>query len=171
MLMGLAFKLSAAVALLFLAVLASAQEVQVAAVKGGVMLSVPAQHSYQLMPGQTALPTLSVECLHKGKNVGHLVLFSPGGPVAVGEKGAPGESFVFTVNGKKLETAWVPYGDSDTYAYVAPSDAGRVQFLHALLGTTVTVEFHPFLTGTQTTATFDLSKLGEALHARAECGE
>jgi len=163
------------VAVLCLAALCHAQEeVEVAPVKGGVVLIVSAQKSYQLMPGETKLPSFMVECLHKGKHGAgsHLVLFSPGGAVAndSGALGAQSEhAFVMTVNGKKRATAWVSYGDTDTFAYAAKSDEERMQFLQSLLGSTVSIQFKPFLTGTPTTATFDLTKMRDALEHQSEC--
>ena len=169
MLMRFALKLSFTVAILFVS--AYAQEVEVKAVKGGVILSVSAQQSYQLMPGETKLPTFSVECVHKGKKAGHLVLFSPGGMVvsdAEGDtKGA--QSFVLAINGKKRATSWVSYGDTDTYAYFARTDEERMQFLQSLLGSVVSIQFKPFLTGTPATATFDLTKLRDAVQQQSEC--
>ena len=80
------------------------------------------------------------------------------------------QSFVLTINGRKQATAWMRYGDGDSYANVARTEPERMQFLQSLLGSTVSIEFKPFLTGTLTTATFDLSKLGDAISHQAECG-
>jgi len=170
MLMRLMLKLTLAVAVVCLC--AAAQEVQLSPVKGGIQFSVPAQQAYQLMPGETKRPVLSVECLqHKGKKGGHLVLFSPGGIVASDQaSGGSGAGIVLTVNGKKLASAWTVFGDTDSYIYAGATDADRVQFLRSLLGSIVTIEFRPFLTGTPTTATFDLSNLAEAIRAHPECG-
>jgi hypothetical protein len=169
--MSSAIKLSAIVAGLCLSVLTSAQEVQVSPVKGGVMLSVSAQRSYQLMPGDSKLPVLSVECLHKGKKGSHLVIFAPGGMVGDNnEAGGKGEqSFVLTVNGKKQASTWATYGQPDTFVYLGKTEPERAQFLQSLLGSTVTFEFKPFLTGTPASATFDLSQLREALNKQSEC--
>lgn len=158
--------------MLSIAALGSAQEVQVSPVKGGVLLSVSAQHSYQLMPGETKLPTLGVECIHKGKKSSHLVIFSPGGSVVGGDDDAGakgGQAFVITINGKKQASAWTRYGDAESYANVAHTEPERMQFLQSLLGATVSIDFKPFLTGTPTTATFDLSNLRDAMNKQVEC--
>ena len=150
--------------------LCSGQEVQVSSVKGGVRLSVSAQHSYQLMPGDTKLPVLSVECLHKGKHGSHLLIFSAGG--MVGDNSDPGkteQSFVLTINGKKQASTWATYGQPDTFVQFGKTEPERAQFLQSLLGFTVTFEFKPFLTGTPATATFDLSQLREAMNKQSEC--
>ena len=167
-----AIKLPTIFAIGCLSLLCSAQEVQVSSVKGGVMLSVSAQHSYQLMPGETKLPTLGVECIHKGKKSSHLVIFSPGGAVVGDDTDASakgGQAFVLTIDGKKQASSWIRYGDGDSYANVARTEPERMQFLQALLGSTVSIEFKPFLTGAPTTATFDLSKLGDAINKQSEC--
>jgi hypothetical protein len=166
-----AMKLLALMSLLLGPLAMLAQDVQVAPTKGGIMLSVSAQHSYQLMPGETKLPSLSVECVHKGKHLGHLVLFSPGGMVASegGLNSQGPQPLVLTANGKKLASSWVPFGDTDTYAYFAHSEEERVQFMESLLGSIVSIQFKPFLTGTPTTATFDLTKLREAGNKQPEC--
>ncbi len=170
--MSTALKLSATLAVLCLAALGNAQEVQIAPVKGGVMLSVSAEHSYQLMPGETKLPVLGVECIHKGKKSSHLVIFSPGGSVVGGDDDAGakgGQAFLITIDGKKRSSSWTRYGDAESYANVARTEQERLQFLQSLLGSMVSIEFKPFLTGTPTTATFDLSKLREAMNKQSEC--
>src|SRR5579871_3782964 len=165
MLMSTGIKLFAAIAVLCLVSLSGAQEVQVSSTKGGIMLSVAAEKPYQLMPGENKTPTLSVECLHKGKKASHLLMFSPGGSVVdegsdAGTKGA--QAFIITLNGKKLVTPWVQYGDTNSYAYAARSDPERLEFMHTVLNAgTVSFEFKPFLTGATTVSTFDVSKLGE----------
>ena len=150
-----------------------AQEVQVNQVKGGIALSVSAQKPYQLMPGETKLPVLSLECLHKGKKSSHLVVFLPGGAVVddASESSAKGgQLFVVTMDGKKQPTPWVPYGDTTSFAYFGKTDAERLQFIHALLGSAmVSIEFKPFLTGAATTSVFDLSKLREEMNKYPEC--
>ncbi len=164
-------KLCWLIAVVGASLLCSGQEVQVSPVKGGVMLSVSAQHSYQLMPGDTKLPTLSVECLHKGKKGSHLLIFSPGGMVGENNEagGKGGQSFVLTVNGKKQASTWATFGAPDTFVYFGKTEPERAQFLQSLLGSTVTFEFKPFLTGTPATATFDLSQLREAMNKQSEC--
>lgn len=170
--MSTAIRISVTVAALCLAALSNAQEVQVSPVKGGVMLSVSAEHPYQLMPGETKLPVLGVECIHKGKKSSHLVIFSPGGSVVGGDDDAGakgGQAFLITINGKKQPSFWTRYGDAESYANVARTEQERMQFLQSLLGSTVSIEFKPFLTGTPTTTTFDLSKLRDAMNKQSEC--
>ncbi len=165
-------KLLIAAIVLCCSVASFAQEVQVNQVKGGIALSVSAQKSYQLMPGESKLPVLSVECLHKGKKSSHLVIFSPGGSVVGDDMDASakgGQAFVITINGKKQTSTWMRYGDAESYANVARTEPERMQFLQSLLGSTVSIDFKLFLTGTPTTATFDLSKLRDAMNKQSEC--
>ena len=151
------------------------QDVEVHGTKGGIVLSVNAQQSYQLIPGETKLPILSVQCLHKGSKASHLVIFLPGGEVVDENPDAGGKVdkvFPVTINGKKHMAHWVIYTDTLSYAYFARTDAERMEFLQSLLSSpTVAIEFRPFLTGTPTTAVFDLSKLREELDKHPECGK
>jgi len=148
------------------------QEVQVAPAKGGIALSVSAEKPYQLMPGETKLPILSLQCLHKNKKGAHVLIFMPGGevgdPQPAGGKG--GEPFVVKVNGTQRASMWVPYQDTSSYVYFARSDAERMQFIEAVLNAgTISFDFKPFLTGVATTAVFDLSKLREEVNKHPEC--
>ena len=175
MLMPIGIKFFAALAVLCLAATSGAQEVQVNATKGGIVLSVPSEKPYELMAGENKTPTLSVECLHKGKKASHLLMFAPGGSVVdeASDSGAKGaQTFVIILNGKKLVTPWVQYGETGNYAYAGKTDPERLEFIHTVLSApTVSVEFKPFLTGTPTTSTFDVSKLREALSAQSACAE
>jgi len=169
-------KLLALFAVLGCSSLALGQEVQVHSTKGGLVLSVHAQQAYQLMPGETKLPMLSVECLHKGNKASHVVLFVPGGPVADESSddasGKAEQVFPVTVNGKKVMTSWVLYGDTSSYAYFGKTEPERVQFLELLLSSpSVSIAFKPFLTGTPTTTVFDLTKLRETLQSHPECSK
>jgi hypothetical protein len=149
------------------------QEVQVAPAKGGITLSVSADKPYQLMPGETKLPVLSLECLHKNKKTAHVLIFQPGGEVgdnsqATGVKG--GESFEVKVNGTKQASKWVPYQDTSSFAYFAKTDAERMQFIQSVLNAgTISFDFKPFLTGVATTAVFDVSKLRDEVPKHPEC--
>ena len=149
------------------------QEVHVSRGNGAVVLSVSAQKPYPLMSGEQKLPTLTVECAHKGKKTGHTIAFSAGGALVedtdMNAKGAQ-QIFNMTIGGTKQTTGWVPYGDTITYAYFAKSDAERVKFIQALLNSgKVSVEFKPFLTGAPTTSVFDLSKLRAEMDKYPEC--
>lgn len=145
---------------------------QVAPAKGGITLSVSADKPYQLMPGETKLPVLSVECLHKNKATAHVLIFQPGGEVGdisqAGGKG--GESFVVKVNGTKQASRWVPYQDTSSFAYFAKTDAERMAFIQSVLNAgTISFDFKPFLTGVATTAVFDVSKLRDEVSKHPEC--
>jgi hypothetical protein len=173
--MSTGIKLFVALAVLCLASASGAQEVQVSSTKGGIVVSVPAQQPYQLMAGESKTPTLSVECLHKGKKASHLLMFSPGGSMVdegadAGTKGA--QAFIIVLNGKKLVTPWVQYGDTGSYAYAGRTEPERLEFMHTVLNAgTVSFEFKPFLTGASTTSTFDVSKLRDAVHDQSACAE
>ena len=151
------------------------QEVEVNPTKGGIALSVSAQQAYQLMPGESKQPVLSIECLHKGSKVSHLVMFQPGGMVAENtadlSANAATQIMPVTINGKKHTIPWAQYGDASTYAYAGKTDAERMEFIEMLLSSpTVSIEFKPFLTGTNTTAVFNVSKLHDEMNRHAECG-
>jgi hypothetical protein len=164
---------SGLVAIVLWSSLCLGQEVHVSRGKNTVVLSVSAQKKYQLMSGEEKLPTLSVECAHKGKKTGHNVKFSPGGALVedtdVDLKGAQ-LIFNMTIGGTKQVTGWVPSGDTVTYAYFANSDVERVKFIESLLNSgKVSIEFKPFLTGAPTSSVFDLSRLREEMDKSPEC--
>jgi hypothetical protein len=146
------------------------QEVQVAPAKGGITLSVPAEGAYELMPGETKLPVLSLECLHKSKKSAHLLIFAPGGEVSQRLSANAPESFVIKVNGTKQASIWTPYGDASSFAYAAKTETERMQFIQSVLNSgTVSFDFRPFLTGVATTAVFNVSKLREEVNKHPEC--
>ena len=171
--MSIAIKLTVFFALSACSLLTIAQEVQVNPTKGGISLSVSAQKPYELMPGETKVAILSVECLHKGNKSSHLVVFLPGGSVADDSGGNSAQStqvFEVTVKGAKKATSWTTYGDNNGYAYLGKTEPERLEFIDALLSSpTFSIEFKPFLTGTPTTSVFDLSKMREAMNKQPTC--
>ncbi len=166
-------KLPGLVVILLCSLLTAAQEVHVSSIKGGIVLGVHAQKSYQLMPGQERGAVLSIECLHKGSKVSHLLIFSPGGTVVPDSPDAnekSGQAFTMTIAGTRQETAWVPYVDPETFAYFAKTEPERLQFIQTVLRSgTVAIEFKPFLSGVPTTTSFDVSKLEEEMSRHTEC--
>ena len=149
------------------------QEVHVSRGKDTVVLSVSAQRPYQLMSGEQKLPTLSVECTHKGKKTAHLLKFMPAGTlvedIEVSAKGGQ-LSFNMTIGGIKEITDWVGSGDALTFSYFAKTDAERLRFIQSLLNSgKVSIEFKPFLTGAPTTSVFDLSNLRGEMEKQPEC--
>ena len=166
-------KVSGFVAIVLWSSLCLGQEVHVSRGKDTVVLSVPAQKTYQLMSGEQKLPTLSVECAHKGKKTGHNVKFMPGGTLVgdleVDAKGGQ-RTFTMTIGGIKEITDWVGYGDAVTFSYFAKTDAERLKFIESLLNSgKVSIEFKPFLTGAPTSSVFDLSRLREEMDKSPEC--
>src|SRR5690242_2206893 len=86
---------------------AAQEEVTVSHIKGGIVMSIPAQKAYQLMPGEEKTPTLAVECLlHKDKKGSHLVLFMPGGTLATEAPGDTSLRLVLTFDGTRHVTPW-----------------------------------------------------------------
>jgi len=165
---------SGLVAIVLWSSLCMGQEVHVTQGKGVVVLSVAAQKPYQLLSGEGKMPMLSVECAHKGKKVGHLVEFSPGGSLVEENfevDAKPGQlTFNMTIGGTKQMTAWVPYGDTVTFTYFGKSEPERLKFIQSLLSSgSVSIEFKPFLTGVPTTSVFDLSKLRDEMDKYPEC--
>jgi len=152
-----------------------AQEVDISAVKNGILLTLPARQSYKMMASEEKHPQLSLECLHKGKKSVHILLFVSGGelfeanPEAANAKNAE-ETLLMTINGTKQTTTWVPYGDTQTFAYYGKTEPERLQFLQTLFSSgTVAIEFKPFLTGSRVTAVFDVSKLRDEMNKHTEC--
>ncbi len=162
------------VAVLALSCIACAQEVEVSSIKGGgVSLAVSAQKGYQIM-GQDRIPTLAVECAHKGKKGGHLLVFSPGGEMLLSDTGinassAP-QSLSVIINGKTESTFWAPYGDVANFTYYGKTEPERIEFIRAILSAgSITIEFKPFMTGVKLKSTFDLSQLREEFNKHSEC--
>lgn len=155
--------------------LSLAQQVQVSSGKGDVVLTIQALKPYQLVVGEEKTPTLSVECVQKGKKSAHLVKFSAGGTLGQDSIDAPaqGSNPVLNVtigNGPKHATTWAPYGDAVTFVYLGKTEAERIAFLQTLLNApTVSIEFKPFLTGTTITSVFDISSLREEVDKHPEC--
>ena len=113
-------KLSGLVAILLCSLLGAGQEVHVATGKNSMVLSVAAQKPYSLMSGEEKKPTLAVECAQKGKEAVHILKFQPGGMLAEDpDSSAKGGALVFdmTIDGTKEATTWIPYGDTESYAY------------------------------------------------------
>lgn len=169
-----AMNVSRLVAIMLWSALCVAQEVHVSHGKDSVSLSVVARQPYQLLSGEGKMPVLSVECIHKGKKSGHVLKFSPGGSLAEDNfevDAKPGQmTFNMTIAGTKEGTPWAPYGDTVTFAYLAKTDADRLQFIQSLLNSgMVSIEFNPFLTGVPTTSVFDLSKLRDEIGKYPEC--
>jgi hypothetical protein len=167
-------KVSGFVAIVFWSFLGMGQEVHVSQGNGNVVLSVWAQKPYELIPGETKMPVLTVDCVHKGKKIAHLLKFLPGGSVVEDNPDAGAQSgqliFIMTIGGSKQMTTWMPYGDTVTYAYAGKTDAERLKFIQSVSSSgTVSIEFKPFLTGSPTTSTFDLSKLRDAMDKYPEC--
>ena len=165
---------SVLVAIVFWSSVGIGQDVHVSQGKGTVVLSVAAQQPYQLLSGESKVATLSVECIHKGKKIGHLLTFSAGGSLVEENfdvNAKPGQlTFNMTIAGASQATSWVPYGDTVTYAYVGKTDPERMEFMQSLLSSgTVSIEFKPFLTGVPTTSVFDLSKLRDEMAKYPEC--
>jgi hypothetical protein len=168
-------KLSGFVGITLWSFLCLGQEVHVSPGNGNVVLSVWAQKSYQLVPGEVKTPVLSVECTQKGKKTTlHFLKFSPGGSLAEDNPEGPAKggqlSFNMTIGGNKQMTTWIPYGDTVTFTYFGKTEPERMKFIQFLLSSaTVSIDFKPFLTGAPTTSVFDISKLREEMNKYPEC--
>ncbi|HUI83346.1 MAG TPA: hypothetical protein VL240_03935 [Candidatus Binatia bacterium] len=166
----------ALLALLLCALPGAGQEVHVSSGKNSVTLAVSAKQPYALVGIETKVPTLGVQCSHKGNRSQHLLMFSPGG--ALVEDTSPDNpkneqlGLTMTIAGKKQATTWIPYGDVITFAWYGKTEPERVQFIESLLASsspTVSITFTPFLTGVPTTSVFDLTELREEIGKHAEC--
>ena len=167
-------RVSCFVALALWPLLCMGQEVHVSQGNGVVVLSVRAQTPYQLLSDEGKVPTLNVECTHKGKKSAHLVIFSPGGTLVADstEEGGRGgqQTLNMTIGGTKRMTTWASFGDVGSFTYFAKTDPERLQFIQSLLtARAVSIEFVPFLTGAPTTSVFDLSKLRDEMDKYPEC--
>ena len=151
-----------------------AQEVHISPEKNGVLLAVPAQRPYELMPGQQKMPLLGVECVSKGKKNSHTPLFSPGDSL-VQEDVEPGSTggqvIAMTLDGTKQVMSWAPYKTPMTLMFTYPaSEAQRMELIQAMLRSSpLYVEFKPFLTGQPTTSVFDLAPLKAEMAKHPEC--
>ena len=162
--------------ILLLAIFSVGQDVTSSPVKGGVNVSITANHTYEVMSGQKKKAVLSVECTQnqKGTKAVHLVMFSAGESVAednAENRPKSGEIHLNTkMAGSRETTNWIPYGDAVTYAFYGKTEPERIKFLQLLLASpTFSVEFTPFLTGNTTTSDFDIVKLKAELMQHAEC--
>ena len=151
------------------------QDLHVSSGNGVVTLSVMAQKPYALIvSGQAKTPVLSVVCQQKGKKIAHAIMFSPGGLVTEQEYSTFGKSaslvLEITIGEHKQSATWVAQGDLQSFDYVGKTEPERIQFLHALLSVpTVSIGFTPFLTGTSTSSTFDLTGLRTEFDKHPEC--
>jgi hypothetical protein len=154
------------------------QDVHVTSDKGVITLSVMAQKPY--VSGQAKTPVLSVVCQQKGKKIAHAITFSPGGILTEHEYSSFANStslvLEMTIEGHKQSTTWVSHnfqsfgsdGKAQSFDYVGKTEPER--FLQALLSVpTVSIAFTPFLTGTPTSSTFDLTGLRTEFDKHPEC--
>ena len=151
------------------------QDVQVTSESGVITLSVMAQKSYALtVSGRAKTPVLSVACQQKGKKLTHAITFSPGSILTEQEFStyANSASLVLgmTIGGNKQSTTWVSHTNLQSFDYFGKTEPERIQFLQALLSVpTVSFDFTPFLTGTPTSSTFDLTGLRTEFNKHPEC--
>jgi hypothetical protein len=152
------------------------QDVHVTSDNGVITLSLMAQKPYALMvSGQAKTPVLSVVCQQKGKKTAHAITFSPGGIVTEQEFSSFGNSaslvLEMTLAGHKQSTTWISHGGNlQSFDYVGKTEPERIQFLQVLLSApTVSIDFTPFLTGTPTSSTFDLTGLRTEFDRHLEC--
>ena len=167
-------KLSGLLAIVFFSLLVAAQEVTVTPGKNSVLLSIDASKSYHLVTTEEKQPTLSIQCAEKGKKSVHLLMFSPGGAMAEDNLETVPRSGEFTltmtIGNTKQTTSWIPYGNSETFAYYGKTEPERVKFIQSLLTyPTASIQFKPFLTGVAVTSVFDLSMLRDELAKHPEC--
>lgn len=162
------------VALMLCSLLSMGQEVEVTPGKTSVLLSLPAQKSYNWLASEQKVPTLSLQCAQKGKKSVHLLLFSAQGSVMEDDPETAGRggqlTFHMTIGGTAQVTTWIPYGDITTYAYYGKTEPERVKFIQYLMTSpTASIHFKPFLTGTTVTTVFDITKLRDEMAKHPEC--
>jgi hypothetical protein len=151
------------------------QEVHVTSDKGIVTLCVAAQKPYSLVAsGPPKTPVLSVSCQQKGKKFSHIITFSPGGILTEQEYSTFGSSASLvletTIGEHKQPTTWVSHSGLQNFDYVGKTEPERIQFLQALFSVpSVSIAFTPFLTGTPTSSTFDLTELRAEFDKHPEC--
>lgn len=151
------------------------QDVHVTSDKGVITMSVMAQKPYGLIvSGHAKTPVLSVVCEQKGKKIGHAITLSPGGIVTEQEYSSFGKSaslvLEMTIGAHKQSAMWVSQGNLQSFDYIGKTEAERIQFLQALLSApTVSIDFTPFLTGTPTSSTFDLTELRTEFDKHPQC--
>ena len=156
------------------ALLASAQDVDVSSTKGGVVLSINATKTYNLLASEQKQPVLAVQCTAKNKKSMHLITFTANEALTEADPEKAPKNGAITlhtvIGGKKEATLWIPYGDTVTFAYYGKTEPERVEFLHQLLSApSASIQFTPFLTGNGTTSIFDLTKLQEEVAKHPEC--
>jgi hypothetical protein len=166
--------LSGVSAVVLCSLLALGQEVQVSPGKHSVRLTITAK-SYRLLPTEEMQPTLTLECAVKGNKAGHLLLFSAGGAISEDNpETAPRNgqlTLTMTISGTKQATTWIPYGDTETYAYYGKTEPERLKFIEVLLHSpTASIQFKPFLTGQLIISEFDIGKLRDEAEKYPECG-
>jgi len=168
-----AILLSGAIACAFWSPNLLGQDVHVTSDNGVITLSVMAQKPY--VSGQAKTPVLSVVCQQKGKKIAHAITFSPGGVLTQQDYSSYGKSsslvLKVTIGGNKQLTTWVSQDNPfQSFDYVGKTEPERIQFLQALLSVpTVSIDFTPFLTGTPTSSTFDLTGLRTEFNKHPEC--
>jgi hypothetical protein len=151
------------------------QDVHVTSDSGIIRLSVTAQKPYGLIvSGQAKTPVLSVVCQQKGKKIAHAITFAPGGILTEQEYSTFGSSaslvLEMSIGGHKQKTTWESHGNLESFAYVGRTEPERIQFLQVLLSVpTVAIDFTPFLTGSPTSSTFDLTGLRTEFDKHPEC--
>jgi len=167
-------KLSGLLITLFCSLLAAAQEVTVTPGKNGVLLSIPASKSYQLMASEEKQPTLSIQCSAKGNKSVHILMFSAGEAITENDAEMTPRSGQFVLmmkfGGTKQPTSWIPYGNPETFAYYGKTEAERVKFIQSLFtNPSAAIEFKPFLTGQTVTSVFNLTPLHDEMAKHPEC--
>lgn len=161
--------------LIFCSLLALAQEVEITPGKGSVGLKITATKTYHWLTTEEAKPTLTLECARKGNKGGHLLLFSPGGAISEATQEMTPRNGALTLTMKigntKQATTWIPYTDTETFAYYGKTEPERLQFIQSMLNyPTVLFQFTPFLTGQVVTSEFDITKLRDEAAKHPECG-
>jgi len=139
---------------------------------------VEAQKPYQIMAGEKKLPVLALYCVKKGKNMAHVLTFSPKGNVSEDNLEVKAKddrlSLPVQLGSDAFKPAtWIPYGDAITFAYYGRTEPERLTFIESLLNPnvpTLTVSFTPFLTGTTVTSVFDLGQFRSQVEKHPECG-
>lgn len=170
-----AISLAAATAVALWSLVAMGQEVHVTSDNGIVTLSIAAQKPYAVIAsGQAKTPVLSVTCQQKGKKFSHMITFSPGGILTEQEYSTFGSSaslvLEMTIGEHKQPTTWVSHSGLQNFDYVGKTEPERRQFLQSLLNVpSMSISFTPFLTGTPTSSTFDLSELRTEFEKHPEC--
>ena len=148
------------------------QDVHVTSDKGVITLSVMAQKPY--VSGQAKTPVLSVVCQQKGKKIAHVITLAPGGILTEQEYSSFGNSaslvLEMTIGGHKQSVTWVSHANLQSFDYFGRTELERIRFLQTLLSVpTVSIDFTPFLTGTPTSSTFDLTGLRTEFDKHPEC--